>query len=130
MLKKVLIVVMVLAALFLISSSLLAQNNEMSKERIIAVATEAFRAEGYKIEDTNIIYDEDGKLWSERIGKITSEDKSPNFGVLKKGFLKNYRTVYFDFKDPLPDVWVFIDKDSGEVLTVYKEELVAVEKEE
>lgn len=124
MLRKVFTVTIALAALFLISSSLLAQNDEISKEQIIAVATEAFMAEGYKLEDTDIIYDEDGKLWSERIGKITSEDTSPNFGVLKKGFLKNYRTVYFDFKDPLPDVWVFIDKDSGEVLTVYKEELL------
>jgi hypothetical protein len=29
--------------------------------------------------------------------------------------------VYFDYKEPLPDVWVFVDKDSGDVLTVHAE---------
>ena len=67
-----------------------------------------------------IIYDQDNKLWQEHIGKMTELDKSPNFGLFKKGFLKNYKTIYFDFKDPLPDIWVFIDKDTGEVLEVYR----------
>jgi hypothetical protein len=120
--KKFTAAAMVLATLFLMSSLVLAKTEETSKELIIAIATEAVRAEGYKLEEANIIYDEGGKLWSEKIGKITNEDASPNFGVLKQGFLKNYRIVYFDFKDPLPDVWVFIDKDTGEVLTVYREE--------
>jgi hypothetical protein len=33
--------------------------------------------------------------------------------------MKNYRTVYFDFKEPVPDIWVFVDKDTGEVLEVF-----------
>ncbi len=57
----------------------------------------------------------------EKLGFVDLEDKTPNHGILKRGFLKNYLTVYFDFKEPLKDVWVFIDKDTGEVFEVYNE---------
>jgi hypothetical protein len=97
-------------------------SKEVSKEQVIAVATAAVKAEGIKLDEVNIIYDEGGKLWSQRLGMVVAEDKSPNYGILKHGFLKNYRTVYFDFKAPIKDVWVFVDKDTGEVLTVYREE--------
>lgn len=94
---------------------------DFPQEKIIAIATEAVRGTGLSIEEANVIYDEGGKLWSEKSGFISFEDQSPNHGILKQGFLKNYRIVYFDFQEPLKDVWVFIDKDTGEVLTVYKE---------
>lgn len=93
------------------------------KEEIIAIAKGAVEGEGIKLDDVQIIYDEDNKLWQEHIGKMTELVNSPNFGIKKKGFLKNYRIVYFDFKEPLPDIWVFIDKDTGEVLEVYKVKL-------
>jgi hypothetical protein len=95
---------------------------EVSKEEIIAIATQAVKDKeaNVKLEEVQIIYDQDNKLWQEHIGKMTELDKSPNFGLFKKGFLKNYKTIYFDFKDPLPDIWVFIDKDTGEVLEVYR----------
>jgi hypothetical protein len=92
---------------------------EVSKEKIVAIATEEVTAKGYNLEGVTIIYDDGNRLWEETIGKMT-ELNSPNFGIFKKGFMKNYRTVYFDFKDPLPDVWVFIDKDTGEVLELYQ----------
>jgi hypothetical protein len=96
------------------------EDKNLSKEKIIAIATEAVKAKGIKIEAVNVIYDEGGRLWSEQIGKMGYEDKDPNHGILKKGFLKNYRIVYFDFKESIPDTWVFIDKDTGEVLEVYR----------
>jgi len=103
------------------AQQLATESQEISKEKVIAIATAAVKGKGFNLDEVNVIYDENGKLWSEKIGVITTEDKSPNFGILKKGFLKNYRTVYFDFKDPLPDLWVFIDKDTGEVFEVYRE---------
>lgn len=97
------------------------EENDFPKDTIIAIATEAVKGAGIAVEDVNVIYDEDGKLWSEKSGFVGFEDQSPNHGILKRGFLKNYRIVYFDFKEPLKDAWVFIDKDTGEVLAVYRE---------
>ncbi|MDP2905274.1 MAG: hypothetical protein Q8O22_03095 [Candidatus Omnitrophota bacterium] len=93
---------------------------EVAKQKVIAVATEAVKAGGLTIQDVNIVYDEDGKLWSERIG-YAALAQNANHGVLVRGFVKNYKIVYFDYKEALKDVWVFIDKDSGEVLEVYQE---------
>jgi len=97
------------------------QGGELTKEEILSIATVTIKNNGIDIKEVNIIYDDGNKLWSEEIGSYKELDNSPNFGILKKGFLKNYRTVYFDFKEPLPDMWVFIDKDTGEVLEVYTE---------
>lgn len=94
---------------------------DAEKIKVISAATEAIKAQGISIEDATIIYDEGNKLWEEKIGVAVMEDTSPNHGVLKRGFLKNYKAVLFDFKEPLTDVWVFIDKDTGEVLEVYRE---------
>lgn len=96
--------------------------NDLSKEKIIAVATTAVKEAGIIIEGADVIYDEDGKLWDEKIGFLVGEDQSPNYGILRRGFLKNYKIVYFNFKEPVKDVWVFIDKDTGEVFEVYKEQ--------
>lgn len=94
---------------------------DFPQDKIIAIATAAAQTEGIDFKAAEVIYDEDGKLWSEKVGYLAGEDKSPNHGILRKGFLKNYRVVYFDFKEPLTDVWIFVDKDSGEVLDIYRE---------
>jgi len=94
---------------------------EISKDKVVAIATESIKGQGISLEDVSIIYDQDGKLWSEKLGYVKIEDNA-NHGILVKGFVKNYRIVYFDFKEPLKDIWVFVDKDTGEVLTVYREQ--------
>ncbi|MFH1199133.1 MAG: hypothetical protein V1650_03120 [Candidatus Omnitrophota bacterium] len=94
----------------------------VAKDQVISIATAAVKEKGFAAEEAQIIYDDGNKLWLEQIGKIAGVDNSPNYGVLKRGFLKNYYTVYFDFKEPLKDVWVFIDKDTGEVSEVYQEQ--------
>jgi hypothetical protein len=109
-----------LAVLVVFSLSYCAQE-KLSKEKIIDIATIAVKEKGFSLSEVDIIYDEGGRLWCEALGRVGFEDKSPNHGILKKGFLKNYRIVFFDYKAPIKDVWVFIDKDTGEVLTVYRE---------
>lgn len=124
MYKKIFFITMALAVICLYSPAFAQQeevSKEASKEEIIAIATAAVKGEGITLDDVAIIYDDGNKLWEENIGKITVLNNAPNYGILKKGFLKNYRTVYFDFKEPLKDIWVFVDKDSGEVLEVYRE---------
>lgn len=120
MLRKV-FMVLAMAGVVCLYQFGFAAESDFSKEKVIAIATAAVQEKGIKIDSVNIVYDEGGQLWSESLGKAVVEDKSPNYGILKNGFLKNYRVIYFDFKEPLKDVWVFIDKDTGEVLTVYQE---------
>lgn len=95
---------------------------EISKEQVLAIATAAVQEKGFKLDAASVIYDDGDKLWSQKVGVASIENTSPNHGILVKGFLKNYRIVYFDYKEPIKDVWVFIDKDSGEVLEVYQEQ--------
>ena len=117
MVKKLLLV---LVALFAVTASAWAQGaKELSKDEVIGIATEQLKAKGISVEGVTVVYDDGNKLWEETFGKATVEDQSANYGVLKRGFMKNYRTVYFDFKEPAPDIWVFMDKDTGEVLEVF-----------
>jgi len=95
---------------------------QIPESQILAIAVRAAKDKGVVVAEARVIYDEGGKLWVEKAGAMGFADSSPNHGILVKGFLKNYRIVYFDFKEPLKDIWVFVDKDTGEVLTVYREE--------
>ncbi len=115
-------VILLLAVMLLFCAGVaFCETKELSKEQIIAIAEEAVRGEGYKVDEAQVIYDEAGERWCETFGFVGFEDTSPNHGILKKGFLKNYMIVYFDFKEPVKDVWVFVDKDTGEILTIYQE---------
>jgi len=119
--RKVLFMLLVLVVVVSAYQFSFAQEKDFPKDKIISIATEELQGRGIKVEAVNIVYDEGGKLWSETFGEAAVEDKSPNHGILKQGFLKNYRIVFFDFQEPLKDIWVFVDKDSGEVLTVHQE---------
>ncbi|MDD4980944.1 MAG: hypothetical protein PHC54_06745 [Candidatus Omnitrophica bacterium] len=99
-----------------------ARQEGLPKEKVLEIATAAVKAKGMDLTEAVVVYDDGDKLWIERIGAMTMPDESPNHGIMKKGFLKNYETVFFDFKEPVNDVWVFIDKDTGEVFEVYQEQ--------
>ncbi|MDD4981049.1 MAG: hypothetical protein PHC54_07345 [Candidatus Omnitrophica bacterium] len=121
MAKKVLLGLMVVAVLFSWQFAFCGEK-ELPQDKIIAIATQALKDSGIDTKDVKIVFDENGKLWCEESGFVGFEDKSMNHGILKRGFLKNYRIVYFDFKEPVKDMWVFVDKDTGEVLTYIKEQ--------
>lgn len=115
-------VILLLAVMLLFCAGVaFCQTKELPKKQIIAIAEEAVREKGYKVDEAQVIYDEGGRRWCETFGFVGFEDTSPNHGILKRGFLKNYKIVYFDFKEPVKDVWVFVDKDTGEILTIYEE---------
>lgn len=117
---KMILAVVIVCVLFFGCAPAFCAQKELPKEKIIAIAKESAQAKGFKLEAVRVIYDKDGRLWSERFGYATGEI-AKNHGILIKGFLKNYRIVYFDFKEPIKDVWVFVDKDTGDVFEVYQE---------
>ncbi|MEW5758418.1 MAG: hypothetical protein AB1755_02980 [Candidatus Omnitrophota bacterium] len=120
--RKGLVVVVLVVFMFLsyLNIAWAKEHKEFTQDEIVAIATAEVKGKGFKLDEVQIIYDDGNRLWDEQIGKMTELSDSPNFGIFKKGFMNNYRTVYFDFIEPMPDIWVFIDKDTGEVLEVYQ----------
>lgn len=96
--------------------------DEISREEIVIIATNAVKVKELDLSGVEIIYDDGNKLWEQQIAKYPELANSPNFGIFKNGFMKNYRTVYFDFDEPQPDIWVFIDKDTGQILEVFSQQ--------
>ena len=115
--KRVILVALVFALLLSFSFAY-AEKKEFSKAEIKDIAIRTVKAKGYDLEEAEIIYDSGNKMWTRKIGYLTQKIDDRNHGVLVQGFQKNYRTVYFDLKEPANDLWVFVDKDTGEVLAV------------
>jgi len=138
--KKLLVVTMMLG-LILVSSALFAQEDAqepatpaapaqekaagLGEEEIKAAAVKAVKDKGIALEEADVIYDEENALWEERVAAIEEAPADPNKGNLPGGVLaeKKYQVVYFDFPDEVPtkDIWVFVDKNTGGVITVYQE---------
>ncbi|MBL7151267.1 MAG: hypothetical protein ISS32_00930 [Candidatus Omnitrophica bacterium] len=125
--KKLLAGIMMLG-LLLASSPLFAQvevGKGLPEEQLKAVAIKAMQDADIVLEDVEIIYDEENALWEERVMMIEEMPSDPNHGNLPGGILveKKYQVVFFDFAEesPTKDVWVFVDQDTGEVITVYQE---------
>lgn len=124
--KKLLVVMVALGLSLAASSALFAQEAKgLDEEQIKASATKVVQDKGIILEEVDVIYDEENALWEERVMAVEEAPADPNKGNLPGGILaeKKYQVVYFDFSDEVPtkDIWVFVDKDTGEVITVYQE---------
>ena len=121
--KRVALAVVVLAGICFAYGISAAE--EMSKDEIIDIAVDAVQDKDIVLDDVSIIYDAENKSWSERVFAIEKLPADPNHGNLPHGMLTNkkYQAVWFDFKidAPTKDVWVFVDTDTGDVITVYQE---------
>lgn len=96
------------------------------QEEAIRVAKEAASNKGIMVGEAEAIYDPLNKRWEEKVAAIESMPSDPNYGKLPHGMLYNrkYETVLLNFKEGAKeaDAWVFIDKDTGDVLTIYQEQ--------
>jgi hypothetical protein len=116
----------VMAAIVLLLAGMqafcLAQTPE---EKALQTAKEALEKEGIVIAEAQLIYDPSNEKWEERVVAIEELPVDPNHGNLPHGILreKKYDTVLFDFKEGATqaDVWVFLDEETGDVLTIYQE---------
>ena len=120
MLKKGVLIAL-LAVFALVSVPVLAK--DLTEIEVIAVAKDALTGKAIAFEDAVITYDKNNENligWGELVVKNPA---NPNHGKLPHGILneKKYHTVYFDFAETKrKDVWVFVDADTGECLTVYE----------
>ena len=115
---------LIIAAALILSvtavSFCLAEN--LGKEQITDKAKQALSDKAIALEDVNIVYDENNKQWEEWGTIVAQTPNDANHGLLPKGVLesKKYQAVYFDYiDDAKKDIWVFVDAQTGDVLTVY-----------
>lgn len=123
MLKRSAVVFMALFGVLLLASPAFCGGGaaEMGPQDIIAVAKTAVKGAGIEYAEADVLYIEDSKVWVEKIGIGAIEDKAPNRGNFAKGVMKHYKVVCFDFKEPVKDVFVFVNAGTGEVITVYRQ---------
>ncbi|MFA5038315.1 MAG: hypothetical protein WC732_01395 [Candidatus Omnitrophota bacterium] len=116
---------MVMAALVLSFAGAAACLAETAEEKAVKTAKEAALKEGVAIAEAELIYDPSNQKWEERVVAIEALPADPNHGNLPHGMLQNrkYETVLLDFKEGATeaDTWVFLDKDTGDVLAIYQE---------
>jgi hypothetical protein len=95
-----------------------------TKDQMIKNAQESLKAGGVDLTEVNVIYDDGNTFWEERLAYI-EKDTSQNHGILPHGVLRNkeYQVVFFDFvaSSPTEDVWVFLDPNTGDVISIYEE---------
>ena len=128
--KKRSVGVILLILLFALSFTSCKQR-ELSKEEIIQIATVKAKGLGFNIEEMDILYDEENRALKEHLlrkgvsiynretkewipaSSTTPEEEYP----LLTG--RNYQAVYFGPKVMMKggDLWIFIDKNTGEVIT-------------
>jgi hypothetical protein len=121
MCRKVGFVILLFVAMITFMAPVFAK--ELVEAEVVAVAKDALTGKAIAFEDAVIIYDKDNQQWIGWGEVVMSNPQDPNHGNLPHGILneKKYHTVYFDFKeDQRKDIWVFVDGDTGNVLTVYE----------
>lgn len=117
---KSLIFLIVIALNAVCTFSSHAIKKELTKYQIVESAAKALTKDGFDLYRVEIIYDQNNKMWRERVNRMADLQSSPNFKLFEQGFMKNYQAVLFNFKDPSGEVWVFVDRDNGEVLEIYR----------
>lgn len=115
---------------FIKTPEVFSQSDKLTKEQITQIAIGKAQELGYKTEDMNIIYDEGNQKIKEHLKRSgvstyneetkTWEKDSPTTPEQEYPELKDkdYQSVYFGPKEMVlgGDVWVFIDRNTGEVI--------------
>jgi len=134
---SVAITVIVIISIFIlgISSSAYAQKQQtevsLSQEETISIAIKKAKELGYNPGEMNIIFDEGNKKLKDHLSRVgvsvydekTKEWKSESGTTPEKEYPllagRNYQAVYFSPKMSMKggDLWVFVDNDTGEVIT-------------
>jgi hypothetical protein len=96
---------------------------DLTETEVIAVAKDALTGKAIAFEDAVVYYDKNNENWI-GWGELVAKNRSnPNHGKLPHGILdtRKYHTVYFDFaENKRKDIWVFVDADTGECITIYE----------
>jgi len=122
--KKLFVLMAVAVVAFLVGMHAVSAASAEEPAAVKAAKAAALK-EGMVVGEAEVIYDPINKKWEERVLAIERLPANPNHGVLPHGVLlnKKYETVFLDFKEGAKDAdtWIFVDKATGSVLTIYQE---------
>ncbi len=99
----------------------------LTKQQIINIATEKAKAEEVTLDIREVHYDMGNKAWARKLTEI--EQDSPDYAKGRNYFkiLDNYdyQAVLFAIRPDINvlggDFWVFVDKTTGNVITIHGE---------
>ncbi len=118
----------ILVAAFLIWTQGCEQST-LTKQQIIEIATRQAKAEGVGLDIREVCYDLGNKAWARKLAGI--KKNSPDYAKSRNYFKilddHDYQAVFFALKPDLlsykgGDLWVFVDKKTGQVITIHGEE--------
>lgn len=97
----------------------LKDNTYLSPAKIIQITTKAAQKEGINLMYRSICFDVDNKFWRKKL-ELMDKERAQKYKFLEN---KNYQAVCLALIEILKgqDIWFFIDKKTGEVLTICKE---------
>jgi len=123
-LKKIALMTILLLSLtiFLLNTPTnisLKDNTYLSPAKIIQITTKAAQKEGINLMYRSICFDVDNKFWRKKL-ELMDKERAQKYKFLEN---KNYQAVCLALIEILKgqDIWFFIDKKTGEVLTICKE---------
>ncbi len=101
------------------------EQSTLTKQQIIDIATKKAKAEEVSLDIREVYYDLGNKAWARKLAEI--KKNSPDYAKSRNYFetldAYDYQAVLFALK-PLVlggDFWVFVDKKTGEVITIHGE---------
>jgi len=127
MLRKTIFLTVILVNCFYLLPSY-ALKKQLTKYEIVEAASKALIEDGFDLHGVQVIYDQNNKRWREKVNLMTDIVNSPNFKLFERGFMKSYQALLYNFREPSGEVWVFVDRDTGEVLEIYRPEFMVEKK--
>lgn len=118
----------IIFVMFFIISISGCQQNILTKQQIINIATKEAKAENITLDIREVYYDLGNNAWARKLVEI--KKNSPDYAKSRNYFkildAYDYQAVLFALKPDLNvrggDFWVFVDRQTGGVITIHGEE--------
>jgi hypothetical protein len=119
---RVLILIMLLGALCCYFVTMGCRRHEPSDatKKILGVSNAKIRELGYDLRNMTTEYDTDNKQWKKYTESLSDGDMDSTMALLHE---RDFQGVYYAPKGKSTlggDVWVFVDRDTNEVITVLR----------
>ncbi len=117
----------IIFVMFFIISISGCQQNVLTKQQIINIATKEAKAENITLDIREVYYDLGNNAWARKLVEI--KKNSPDYAKSRNYFkildTYDYQAVLFALKPDIlvlgGDFWVFVDRKTGKVITIHGE---------
>jgi hypothetical protein len=119
---RVLILIMLLGTLccYLVTMGCRRHEPSDTKKKILSVSNAKIREMGYDLRNMTHQYDDGNRRWKKYIESLSGSDMDSTMAILQE---RDFQGIYYAPKGKSTfggDVWVFVDRDTNEVITVLR----------